>query len=96
MGGTACEFRIYNFLPTSGTIQINLGAILNVQIASTQSSLRLSGINPALYPVQVNGVSGDNKEIRWTGEVDFTKCRKARLLIFTDPYGRVRPRVNTS
>ena len=89
-----CEFNVYNLLSASGDIQISLGDAFSVHLGSVHSSLRLRGLKRSSYPVTINGTDGDGKNFRWTTDADFRQFRKATLLIYPDPYGRIRPRIN--
>ena len=88
------EFTVHNLLPSSGDIQIDMGNLLAAHLLSAHSSVRLSGMKRAAYPVTASGVDGSGKNIHWTTEVDFRLCRRATLLIYPDAYGRIRPRVS--
>ena len=88
------EFCVYNLLPASGDIQVEVGTILTVHLSSMRSSARLSGIKRANYPVLTHGVDGNGKDFHSNNEVDFRQYRKAALLIYPDAYGRIRPRIN--
>lgn len=90
----SCEFSVYNLLPASGDIHIDLGSVLSVHLSTNRGSVRLHGIKRAVYPITAEGTDDKGKSFRWNTDADFRHCRKATLLIYPDAYGRVRPRVN--
>ena len=53
----------------------------------------MRGIKPAVYQIRTSGTGSDGKPFQWNNEVDFRQYRRQTLLIFPDPYGRVRPRL---
>jgi len=87
------ELAIRNFVPTLTGLQIAIGEDVRVALHSPDSYLLLRGLKPEVLQVDTSGQQEPGKPLRWTNEVDFRRCRKATLLIYPDPYGRIRPRL---
>jgi hypothetical protein len=93
---TGADFGVYNLLASGkgGDLQIKLGDTLDTRLTSPSGSLHLRGLKRALYPITISGADTNGKPFRWTTEADFRHSRKATLLIYPDPYGRIRPRLS--
>lgn len=88
------NFNVYNLLPSNGgDVQVMLGDVVNVHLALPGGSSRTGGLKAAVYPVTASGIDSDGKSFRWNTETDLKNNRRATLLIYPDPYGRIRPRL---
>lgn len=92
-GETTCELLVRNFVPTLKSFQLDAGPAIHVRLESPDSFLHLRGLPRA--SLQIDTASDDKKSgtIKWSNEIDFGNIRRATLLILTDAYGRIRPRL---
>lgn len=87
------ELTVRNFVPTLATLRLRLGDAVSATLASPQSFLHVRGLARRSIEVETAGTDTAGKQLNWTNDIDFKKCRRATLLIAADPYGRIRPRV---
>lgn len=92
-GGDTAELVVRNFASTLATLQIDAGPDVHVKLTSGHSFLHLRGLPRARLSVETGGTETAGTAVQWSNDVDFTKIRRATLLIHADPYGRIRPRV---
>lgn len=86
------DLSVRNFIPSLTSLQVSVGDDVRVTLSSAQSFLQVRGLRREALEVDTSGTQA-GKSIRWTNEVDFSQARKATVLIYPDPYGRIRPRV---
>lgn len=87
------ELTVRNFAPTLATLQIRVGDEVNVSLGSPASFLQVRGLKKALVQVETSGADVSGTALKWTSEVDFRTVLKATLVVYPDPYGRIRPQV---
>lgn len=87
------ELIVRNFVPSLQALQIDAGPDIHVRLPTGAPFLHLGGLPLARMQLDISGTDRSSQPIQWSNEVDFTKIRRATLLIHTDPYQRVRPRV---
>ena len=75
-------------------IHVTVGDALNAQFAGSGSYLQMRGLRAGFYPIHTIGTSGDGNPFEWTTEADLRQHRSQTLLIYPDPYGRIRPRMS--
>ncbi len=95
-GGTnaaPAQFTARSFIPGLKDVRVTLGDSLSAQFASGDSFLQMRGLKPASYPVRTVGTGPDGKSFEWNNDADLKSHRSQTLLIYPDPYGRIRPRV---
>jgi hypothetical protein len=88
------ELAVRNFVPSLTSLQVSVGDDVHVSLNTPQSFLQVRGLRREALEVDTAGTQA-GKPIKWTNEVDFSQTRKATVLIYPDPYGRIRPRVIT-
>lgn len=87
------ELTVRNF--ASGLTHIRLRArdTIDVRLRAPHAYLHMRGLDQNILLLETTANTSDGKESKWANEIDFKKARKATVLIFSDPYGRIRPRV---
>ena len=93
-GDSSAQIRIRNFAAAIKDIRVTLGDALNAQFAGSGGYLRMRGLKSAVYAVKTVGTGADGKPFEWTTEADLRQHHSQTLLIFPDPYGRIRPRMS--
>ena len=74
-------------------MRVTVGENLNAQFVSGDGFLQMRGLKPAYYPIRTVGTGADDKPFEWTNEADLRQRHHQTLLIYPDPYGRIRPRL---
>jgi len=87
------ELLVRNFVHDLKDFRVQVGEDLSARLHGPEGFLQVRGLNRKLSAIETTAQSSDGKESKWTTEVDFSSVRRATLLIFADPYGRIRPRV---
>lgn len=87
------EFTVRNFAFDLAEIRVQAGDTLNARLRAPSCYLNAHGFPREKLQIDTTTKSNAGKESHWATEIDFSTSRKATLLIFVDPYGRVRPRV---
>jgi hypothetical protein len=90
---TSAELLVRNFVPALQSLQLDAGPDLHLRLGTPGSFLHLRGLPRAPLHLETSGQDSAGHQIHWSNEVDFRKIRRATLLIVTDSYGRIRPRV---
>ena len=90
---TSAQLRLRFLVPGLKEARITVGDVLNAEIVTADGYLRIRGLKPAVYPIHTFGTSPVNKPFSWNNEVDLSQHRRQTLLIYPDPYGRIRPRL---
>jgi hypothetical protein len=85
--------RVRNLAPSVRKLTIDAGPLLHVQFASPGASLEVRGLPTERLQVETSGVEVSGAALQWTNEIDLVQYPRTTLLIFPDPYGRIRPRV---
>jgi hypothetical protein len=91
--GAIAELVVRNFAPTLKYVDVDAGRDLHVRLTSTESFLAVRGLTRTKLQVETSGEETSGQPLKWSNEVDFTKVRRATVLIYPDGYGRIRPRV---
>jgi len=89
----SAELTVRNFAPTLERIHVQSGDEFSVHFRAKDGCLSLRGLDRKLFQLDTTATAEDGKQSKWTTEVNFSKVRKATLLILADSYGRIRPRV---
>lgn len=87
------ELVVRNFAPNLKFVNIDAGADLHTRLFSIDGFLIVRGLARAKLQVETTGEEITGQTLKWSNEVDFTKVRRATVLIYPDAYGRIRPRV---
>ena len=93
VAGTA-QIAIRNFVPSLKDARVSLGDVLTAQFAAGGSYLVMRGVQPAIYQVHTTGTGLNGQTFEWNTEVDLKRYHRQTLLIYPDPYGRIRPRLS--
>jgi hypothetical protein len=91
--GAGAELTVRNFDRRLVEIRVQAGDHLSARMRAPECLLNVRGLERQVYQLDTIARDDSGKESRWSTEVDFKTSRKATLLIYSDPYGRVRPRV---
>ena len=89
----AAQLRVRFFVPGLKEAKVSMGDALNAAFASEDAYLRLRGLKPAAFSIHTTGAVGSGKSFEWNNEADFRQHRRLTLLVYPDPYGRIRPRL---
>ena len=81
-------------MPNLKDAHVDIGDMLNAQIASGAGLLMMRGVQPAVYQVRTSGTGPNGKAFEWNTEVELKQNHRQTLLIYPDPYGRIRPRLS--
>ena len=97
-GGTAsphpsAQITVRCFVPGLKEIHVALNDSLNAVIVAEDGFLRMRGIKPMHYLVHTSGIGPDGKPFDWINETDLRPHRRQTLLVVSDAYGRIRPRL---
>ncbi len=87
------ELTIRNFATTLTSLEVRVGDELTARLVSSESFVHVRGLARKLVQINTSGVEQSAKPVKWATEIDFSKHRKATLLIYPDSHGRIRPRV---
>ena len=87
------QLTVRNFMADLKGARVVVGDSLNAQFAPGAGFLAMRGIKPAVYQIRTSGTGPDSKPFQWNNEVNLRQYRRQTLLIYPDPYGRVRPRL---
>lgn len=90
---TSAQITVRNFVANLKDVQVKVGDSVTAQFPSGQGFMQMSGIKPAVYSVNTVGNGPDGKPFEWSTETDLKLHRHQTLLIYPDPYGRIRPRL---
>ncbi len=90
---TLSQITVRNFITNLKEMHLTVGENLNVQFVSGDSFLQMRGLKSVLYPIRTTGTDLSGKPFEWNMDADFQQCRHQTLLVYPDPYGRVRPRL---
>lgn len=89
------QLTVRSFVADLKDVRLTVGENLNAQFVSGDCFLQMRGLKPALYPLRTVGAGADSKPFDWNIDVDLREHRHQTLLIYPDPYGRIRPRLIT-
>jgi hypothetical protein len=92
-GARTVALTVRNFAPTLSTLEIEAGPDFHAKLSSPESFVHVRGLPLERLQVETSGSESSGNVLQWTNSVDFTKFRGATVLIYPDPYGRIRPRV---
>lgn len=87
------ELTVRSFAPGLTEFQVVSAEKFSTRVKAKDGMVYLRGLVRDVMAVETTAWAADGKESKWTTEVDFRNSRKATLLIYADPYGRIRPRV---
>jgi hypothetical protein len=87
------ELFVRNFVPALKTLQLDAGPDLHLRLTTSSCFLHLRGLPRTSLQLETSGEDRTGAQIHWSNEVDFSQARRATLLIVTDPYGRIRPKI---
>lgn len=90
----SAQLIVRNFVFGLKDVRVKVGESLNAQVASGDGVLQLRGLKPLVYPIYTTGIASDGKPFEWNTDVDLKQHRHQTLLIYPDPYGRIRPRLS--
>ncbi len=91
---TPAQVSVRNFVAELKDVHVSFGEKLSAQFDAGLGYLLMRGITPASYRVQTTGTLASGEPFEWTTEVDLRQNRRQTLLIYPDPYGRIRPRIS--
>ena len=92
-GDAAAQFIVRNFVENFKDVRVTMGESVNAQFPAGKGFMQMQGIRPAVYPVYTSGNGPDGKPFEWSTEADLKQHPHQTLLIYPDPYGRIRPRL---
>ena len=92
-GGVPSQIRVRNFVADIKDIHVTIGDALNAQFTGDDDYLNMKGMKPIVYPVRTVGTGTGGKPFEWNTEADLRQHHRQTLLIYPDPYGRIRPRM---
>lgn len=87
------EFVVRNFAGTLKEFRIEVGDEVDTHLRASDGMLHLRGLDRQVFGLTITATTTEDKEWKWTEELNFTKWPKVTLLIFADPRGRIRPRL---
>ncbi len=87
------QITVRSFIADLKDVHLTVGESLSAQFVSGDGFLQMRGLKPALYPVRTVGTGSDGKSFDWNMDADLRQNRHQTLLIYPDPYGRIRPRL---
>lgn len=90
---TVAELTVRNFVPTLTDLEIKIGDGTRITLHAPDSFAQLRGLPLQALKVETSGSLGADKPFSISNDVNFDRFRKATLLIYPDPYGRIRPRL---
>ena len=91
--GDSAQLRVRFFVGGLKEAKVSMGENLNVEFVSEDGYLRVRGIKPVASSIHTVGTGAGGKSFEWNNEADFKQHHRQTLLIYPDPYGRVRPRL---
>jgi hypothetical protein len=87
------QFSVRNLAPGVHDLRVSVGDNLMAQFSTGNAYLQMTGLQRGIYGVRTTGKDAEGKPFEWTTEGNFEHSRRQTLLIYPDPYGRVRPRL---
>ncbi len=87
------ELTVRNFAPALVEIRVQAGDSFNARMRAPTAFLNIRGLDRRRCQIDTVTKAADGKESRWSTEIDFRACPKGTLLVYSDPYGRIRPRI---
>ena len=87
------QITVRNLIVSLKDMHLTMGEILSVQFVSGDSFLQMRGLKSQLYPLRTVGTSVDGVPFDWNLDIDLRQNHHQTLLIYPDPYGRIRPRL---
>ena len=90
---TSAQITVRNFVENLKDVRVTVGDSVSAQFPSGEGFMQMHGIKPAVYPINTVGNGPDGKPFSWSTETDLKQHHHQTLLIYPDPYGRIRPRV---
>lgn len=87
------ELTVRNFASGLTEIRVHASDVLDARLRAPGGYLYLRGLERKVLLIEATTRNAAGSETKWTNEADFRAYRKVTLLIFTDSYGRVRPRL---
>lgn len=92
-GETTCELLVRNFVPTLRSFQVDAGPGIHISLQTSESFFHLRGLPRTSLQIETSSDDKKAGKIKWSTDIDFGTIRRATLLVLTDAYGRVRPRL---
>jgi len=89
----SAELVVRNFVAGLQTLELDAGPDLHSRLVTPGCYLHLRGLPRAPLEVKTTADDGTGTKNEWSSEVDLREIRRATLVIVTDPYGRIRPRI---
>lgn len=87
------ELVVRNLTPDLRSLVVKIGESTQIQLGSFESLVHLRGLPREDFHIETSGEVGQGKTFNWSNQVSLRANRKATLLIYPDPYGRIRPRL---
>ena len=80
---------------TSGLsdVDVEVVDIAKVRLALPGGYVQFGGLRPASAQITTHGTLSNGEKFEWSTEADLARSPKVTLLIYPDPYGRIRPRL---
>lgn len=75
-------------------VQVTAAGRLSTEPVEAGRSQTLEGLPGGIVPLTMRATMANGAVKTWNTEADFRTSRHASLLVFADPYGRIRPRVS--
>ncbi len=90
---STAQITVRNFVEKLEDVKVTVGGGVNADFPTGKGFMQMQGLKLAVYPISTVGKGPDGKPFEWNTETDLKQHRHQTLLIYPDPYGRIRPRL---